>query len=205
LKFQHDGFCKISLTSSDQTPVDFEDKFSLNNSNTLIGTQKFILYDEYKKFIEGGKFTLQVKISFSSEFLIDIDKEMGMKYKELMPNKSDHEIFIHYKSLYEEGKDFNSQLVTNDNETFSIHKELVSLSCTFFKGLLSGEFKEGNQIKIENVNKITLKSVLNFIYLNEINIGNILEINELSEFSDFICYSELLERLKFQIHSIKLF
>jgi hypothetical protein len=202
LKFELDGFSKISLISSDQIPKEFNHQFGLSNEKALFGTRKFILYDEYKKFIEKGTFTLQVKISFSSENLLESD--MGMKYKDLMKYKSDEEIFLYYKQLKEYGKDFNSQLESKDNQIFPIHKELVSLSCAFFKNLLSGEFTEGNHIQIENVNKNTLKSLLDYIYTNEINIDHILEMNELFEFSDFICCSELVERLKFQIESIKI-
>jgi hypothetical protein len=205
LKFKLDGFSKISLISSDQIPKEFKLQFSLSNEEdkrASFGTRKFILYDEYKKFIEKGTFTIQVKISFSSENLLE--SNMGMKYKDLMENKSDEEIILYYKQLKEDGKDFNSQLESKDNQIFPIHKELVSLSCAFFKNLLGGEFTEGNHIQIENANKNTLKSLLGYIYTNEINIENILEMNELFEFSDFICCTELVERLKFQIESIKI-
>jgi len=78
-----------------------------------------------------------------------------------------------------ETSDFSDfQLTSSDDHVFKVHKAVLSVRSPVFFAMLSNEMKEAklNAVKIPNIDGVTLKEMLRFIYYNRIdNMENVAE------------------------------
>eukprot|EP01080_Neovahlkampfia_damariscottae_P012591 gene12591-6411_t len=201
-------FYEITLTSvvdNTNKPVVYGEYVYFSNDDLSCGTNKFIRYDDYKKYVEKGTFTLDVKISFWTYFIMYPNETHDSFYKQILIKnnfKNEEAVFHHFLKLYNKQQDFNFQIYSNDGIAFWVHKELLSVVSPFFEALLSGKYSEQKNIKIEKANQQTLKTFIHYIYTKKIKINDINDLFELIEFSDFLCVENFTESLKMYIFSL---
>jgi len=110
--------------------------------------------------------------------IFQIDVLLGAK-SETEPKKADdQDLSTDLKKMFESSDFSDFELTSSDDVVFNVHKNILSVRSPVFFAMLSNEMKEAklNAAKIPNIDGVTLKQLLRFIYCNRVE--NLPEVAE---------------------------
>jgi len=83
---------------------------------------------------------------------------------------NDQNLLLDYKKMLETSAFSDFELKSSDDQVFNVHKSVLSVRSPVFFAMLSKEMKEIelNAVKIPNIDGVTLKELLCFIYYNRV-------------------------------------
>jgi len=90
----------------------------------------------------------------------------------------DQDLSTDFKKMFETSAFSDFELTSSDDEVFKVHKIVLCVRSPVFFAMLSNEMKEAklNAVKIPNIDGVTLKELLRFIYYNRVeNLPELVE------------------------------
>jgi len=138
--------------------------------------------------------------------LVSFQFDVFLEVKPIIESKTadDQDLSTDFKRMLETSAFSDFELKSSDDVVFNVHKSVLSVRSPVFFAMLSNEMKEAklNAAKIQNIDGITLKELLHFIYCNRVeNLPKVAE--ELIQAAEQyqldklkkLCFESLIESL----------